>query len=339
MVSSNKKHFTIASDSIYAPSNGVPLTLDIELVPQPAPKVAWYENVTFFVAAIGLIGVLCTVWLGWWRMKKELSQALTLAKDARDYSRGQAEEDRKLAMDQANAERKHSADEAHRERIATARRIVYLDATKEVVKAHAIIGRLTQKTLTEIGSDNGLNDLSAAVAKVTILGGMNTILKSREVLNLINLTYLKALALTAPMQLTKDEISTMTSQREAASTNAENIQKKFKDLTRDGNYSQEASELAEESRILHARAVEYADAVVTLHEKFNEKHYEYIDFILNEFREIQKATDELIIMIRSELELETDTDALFQSTQNMYELAKRAAADLRDNVERLVKDY
>lgn len=338
MVTSNKKHFTIVPDSTYAPSSGVPITLNIELLPQPAPKVVWYENVTFLVATIGLIGVLFTVWLGWWRMKKELSQALVLASDARDYSRGQAEEDRRLAMEQANSERKHSADEAHRERIATARRIVYLDATKEVVKAHAFIGGLTQKNIAEIDSDKGLNNLAAAVSQITILGGMDTVLKSREVLSSINLVYFKALSLTAPMQIIKNEINTLTSQRDAASIDAENIQEKFRDMTRGGAYSREASQLAEHSRILHARVMECADAVVALHGELNEKQHNYIDFVLSEFYEIQKATDELIIMIRLELELKTDTVALVQSTQNMYGLAMRAAEDLRKDVETLIKD-
>lgn len=333
MGNSNEKHFIVISDKYGIPVSGTPITLDIKLMPQPTLKLAWFDNVAFVVAAIGLAGVLCTVFLGWWRMRKELSLALTLAKDAREYSKEQAQEDRNLAMEQANSERKHSADEAHRERIATARRIVYLDAAKEVVKANSYIGGLSSQAIGENDSNNAIDDLSAAISQITILGGMNTILKSREVQSLINLVYFKALGLTAPIKATKDKINIAISERDAAAVRASNIQEKFNDVTRGGAYPQEATELAEKSRILHAQAVEHANSVVSLHETYVQKQQEYIDFILNEFKEIQKVTDELIVMIRLELELPTDTAALFQSTLDMHAIAKRAVDDLRKSMD------
>jgi len=325
----------IVSDKSNIAPTGIPITLDIKLMPQPAAKTIWYDNVTFYVAVIGLTGVIFTVALGWWRMKKELALALTLAKDARNYSKQQAEEDRNLAMDQANAERKHSADEAHRERIATARRAVYLDAAKEVIKARAVLGGLPMKKIGEGGADEGLNDLSVAVAQITILGGMDTVLKSREVLCIINLVYFKALAMSVPMSIKKDSISTFIAKRDAAGKSAANMQEKFEELTRVNGYTDEAAELAEKSRILHDQAVEYANSVLSEHEDFTRQQYNYIDFIIKEIAEIQKGTDELIIMIRRELELATDSDALFESTVNMHSLVQKAADELRTTLEKV----
>lgn len=313
--------------------HGIPIVLETKSIPPPTAKFIWHENVTFLVAVIGLIGVLCTVGLGLWRMKKELALALTLAKDARNYSKEQAQEDRNLAMDQANAERKHSADEAHRERIATARRAVYLEAAKEVVRAHAFIGGLPMKNIGENNENEGLNELGVAVSQISILGGMDTVLKSREVLSLINLLYFKALAMTVPMSLKRDSINNLSSKRDAADKNASDMRQQFLERSRDGVYKKEVAELAENSRILYDQTVEYANNVVGEQNEFTKLQYEYIEFTIKELGEIQKGTDELIIMIRRELELDVDSEALFRSTLDTQALVQKAADELRTNLE------
>lgn len=328
-----KRYTLVMVDKSNNEKNGIPVAIETKPIPPPATKFIWHENATFLVAVIGLIGVLCTVGLGLWRMKKELALALTLAKDARNYSKEQAQEDRNLAMDQANAERKHSADEAHRERIATARRSVYLEAAKEVVKAHAFIGGLPMKNIGENNENEGLNELGAAVSQISILGGMDTVLKSREVLSLINLLYFKALAMTVPMSIKRASISTLSSKRDVTDKKASDMRQQFLDRSRDGVYIKEVADLAENSRILYDQTIEYANNIVSEQNDFTKLQYEYIEFVIKELGEIQKGTDELIIMIRRELELDVDSEALFKSTLDTQALVQKAADELRTNME------
>jgi len=125
--------------TIVASPDSRPATISISLTQAPPVKVNWYENVPVLIAGIGLFGVILTVGLGYWRMRKELGQALTLANNAREDSRKQADEDRELSREQAHKERQHSAAEAHRERIATSRRIVYLDAAKNTFAPYLLM--------------------------------------------------------------------------------------------------------------------------------------------------------------------------------------------------------
>lgn len=323
------KEVKLVVDKIASPIGGRPETYSITLAPAPTGQIEWYENapLPLVVALVGLIGVGMTVGLGYWRMKKELGQAAKLANDARDDSRDQADKDRTLTREQANNERQHSADEAHRERIATSRRTVYLEAAKQVTMSHWFLGDLPNQPITEIAYQEGLGNLGVAISQITILGEMGTVLKSREVHSLINQTFFKAMARTIPIASTKDDIATHGENRDLANEQVELLRKKLQMLV--GHYSKETAELQNALNEQLALAAKHANAVVDSHKILGQLQMSYFDFMLQEVVEINKCTDELIVMIRFELGLNTDSDALAQSSLTMHEQAKHAMDELR----------
>jgi hypothetical protein len=323
------KEVKLVVDKIASPIEGRSETYSITVAPASTGKIEWYENapLPLVVALVGLIGVCMTVGLGYWRMSKELGQAVKLANDARDDSREQADKDRTLTREQANNERQHSADEAHRERIATSRRTVYLEAAKQVTMAHAFLGGLPNQPITGIAYQEGLGNLAVAISQITILGEMGTVLKSREVHSLINQTYFKAMARTISIASTKDDIVNHGKNRDLANAQVEFINGKLQTLK--GHYSKDTADLGRALDKQLSLAVEHANAAVESHKILDQLQMSYFDFMLKEVVEINKCTDELIVMIRLELGLNTDSDALTQSSQAMHKQAKHAMDELR----------
>lgn len=324
---------TVALDKNSMPPDVRPLSLNITLTPAPPPKVEWHENVTIWVAGIGLIGVILTVGLGYWRMRKELGQALTLANDTRVYSGDQADKDRTLASEQANQERKHSADEAHLERIATSRRSVYLDALRDVVRAHAFLGGLPNQQPTEIDYNKGLTELSIAVAQIAILGEMKTVLKSREVLSCLNQLFLKAMIRIIPIASARNDIKAHSNALDAANAKVKISEDQLTEFARKNIHSKDSAQVAGAHRAALNNALEHSSAIVAVHKTLSEHQMSYFDFMLSEIGEINKYNDELIVMIRSELGLTTDSAALVESTRAMQAEAKQIMEKLVDLIE------
>jgi cbb3-type cytochrome oxidase cytochrome c subunit len=96
-----------------------------------------------------------------------------------------------------------------------------------------------------------------------------------------------------------------------------------------GHYSKETADLGRALDKQLSLAVEHANAAVESHKILDQLQMSYFDFILKEVVEINKCTDELIVMIRFELGLNTDSDALTQSSQAMHKQAKHAMDELR----------
>ncbi|EZP41011.1 hypothetical protein [Janthinobacterium lividum] len=335
MENNSTKPGIINIDKYKIPADDGKLSLNITLVTPPPQKIAIYENVTFLVATIGFIGVFLTVALGYWRMRKELKQALDLANAVRVDAREQANDDRELTRDQANQERQHSADEAHRERIATSRRIVYLDTAKQVVKANALLGSLMGKKINNNSALVELTDLGVAVSQITILGEMNTVLKSREVLSLINQSYFRAMAHSFPIASLNEEIRVFSEKNEKVRAEIEKTQEKINRLSLAGLDASGIFDLRESLKYNRKLSSEMASKIEDNYINLSKLHMSYFDFMLGEIKEINKGTDELIVMIRAELELSTDAVALAQSSLVMHSLATKAKDELKVAVEAL----
>ena len=322
-----------SSYSYFAPRDERYLAQNITLATKAPEKIEIYQNVTFVVAAIGFTGVILTVGLGYWRMRKELKQALDLANSARIDSREQADADRSIAVEQANKERQHSADEAHRDRIATSRRLVYLDTAKQVVRANTFLGSLMGKKINSESASVGLHDLGIAISQITILGEMETILKSREVLSLINQSYFRAMKHSFPISSLNDDIEKMTGKRDSVNAELGRVQDSFNYFMRRNIQSIEVANLESSLRHLKKLAADISEDIASAYEKLSHLHMTYFDFMLVEIKEINRGTDELIVMIRSELELKTDTGALTQSSLMMHALATKAQEDLKATID------
>lgn len=317
----DKKQDKIAINSTSIPLDPRPATLNLILTPAPLPKIAFYENPVFLAATIGFFGVALTFFLGWKRMIKELSQTEKLASDGRDYSR-----------EQANKEREHSASEAHNERIATSRRTVYLETARQIVKSHEFLGTLINHPIAEIDIQAGLNELAVAVSQIAILGEMGTILKSREVQNLINQTFLRAIVFSIPIASTKDEIATHTKNRENENSAIAIIQAELNDLAQRRDFSIKSAHLERELEKRLASVAKYSSDIAAEQTKLSQQKMSYLDFIFHELLTINTRTDELIVMVRRELGLKTDEAALAQSTQDTEENIKHAISDLKTSL-------
>ena len=307
-----------------------PATVNITLQPVPVPSPHLLETSTFWVALIGLIGVVMTVLVGVWRMRAELKHAALVRQDALS----EASASRALSIEEALANRLHSSAEAHRERITESRRKVYLVAAQQVVQSNALIAGLPHKVIGDVAILDQLKDLGVAVAQIAILGNMETLLKSRALLGLINKLFFKALPRTLPIASLKTDIAGQTRLYEESEKNSQRLSLELIALA-DGNrqHSIDSAKLLAELRLEQTSASALTDNMIELQAKLNHQQRLYLEFVLNGLEEVTTCTDELIILMRQELELHTDTVALTESTTQMRLQLRAAMSELNATID------
>ena len=312
----------------------VPLTrpsesLSITLTPPPLAVVPFYENVSFLVAIITLLGVWISLMAAARRTKQELTASESRMRTELGHAANQASIERDQSREQANLDRKHDATEAHKERITTARRSSYLDAVAELVKTQVFLGGLAKRDLTKLDISSEIGGLLIALAKVGILGEMKTIRQSRTLFGLLNQILFRGLAKVMPLASLSnsaslhDELYASTQleiQRILAAMTHHNETLKNDHLGFDAlQRSFEAQQTAAKHH--HAESVRANLALAD-----GQKEYGFE--LMKEMKVVAIQLDELIYSIRSELDLETDLDELKKLTSIAQAQAEEALKEL-----------
>jgi hypothetical protein len=166
-------------------------TVAVTLTPPPPAHVPLLENVVFWVAILSFLGVVLTLWQANRRMKQELQASDARLKTELEASANEATIERNQSRDQANLDRQHAADQAHQERISTARREVYLELISEMTKSQFALSLLPTQDIEKLDVQSGFAGLITAAAKISVLGEMDTVIRSRELLTSIQETMIR----------------------------------------------------------------------------------------------------------------------------------------------------
>jgi metal-responsive CopG/Arc/MetJ family transcriptional regulator len=280
-------------------------------LPTPAPLPA-LSNPAIVVPVVTFFGVLLTIWFGRWKTKTELTD-----------SRERWGIDRNDALDRIKTDREHAAEEARRERLTTARREVYLELIKEMTAASMALGGMPFQKGEDLDIQGGFQGFISAVARVAILGEMNTVLKSRELMNLVQQILYKKMPEIVEMRLVRTEQTKFNQANKLQLERSEGIKEFIKELIKDrkGETLNDWSELLTAS---DEKAKEYAATATTCQEAHAARARAYQRSMVDDTAEIAVKTNELIACIREELELKTDATVLASSTVEMYASAKDA---------------
>ena len=154
-----------------APGASAPATIAITL--QPAPSPPWWESSAVGVGALTLLGVVITIIFAHMRMRSELD---------------------------------HAAKEARVDRLSNTRREIYLEAVENLIKAQVFIGSLGKTDLFEPEYHKGMSPFMASANKVAVVGEVETVTRSRELVTIVNRLYFRALALLLPASLYKRRV-------------------------------------------------------------------------------------------------------------------------------------
>ena len=265
-------------------------TLSITLSPPQTPNVPLYQNVSLWVGLITFLGVLLTLIAAERRTKKEL---------------GASEERIRL-------ERQFSSERAHQERITTTRRTVYLELIDELLKLQQFLGSLaTSDNEPDFYSFGGL---SGAVAKISLVGEMGTVIMGRELVMAANRTVSKAMPMAMQLKTQKQVVKYHADQCGAAQAELTDLFSAINNLEDDAAEPEKLRVAAEKVKARFERhqadGLAATNVLITLVQS-------YSNLILTEWTTLNHKLDELIHAIRTELGLETSLERLYQSTAEM----------------------
>jgi hypothetical protein len=290
-------------------------------MPAPAPHLDWYGNPTIIVPALTFLGVMITVVLGVWKTNKELNTSQNKWKVDRDDAREKVEKDRN-----------HAAEEARKARLTTARREVYLELIKEMTTASMSLGGMAFREGEEIDIQAGFQGFISAAARVGILGDMRTVVKSRELMNMVTKLLYKKLPEAMELKALKSAQKKHQEAKNAQLERSADLRKVMTEVAHGSDFSDihmwmEALESSDAIvRQLSAEIVEFAEGYLTLAKRYQRS-------ILPDTAEIAQKTNELIECIRTELELATDPEVLKSTTKEMYADAAESVASMQNGIE------
>jgi hypothetical protein len=328
----------VASASQLA-AGSTPIALTITLNPPPPVTVPLYENVAVWIAAATLLGVCITLIAAARRTKQELAASTARMRIELDHAAAQATIEREQTREQAALDRQHDADEAHGERIITARRTVYIETIGELVKAQTFLGGLAKQDLTNLDISTGLGGLLTAVARISILGEMATVAKSRAVVSLINQALFKGLATVMPLGKLKSSITFHDKQYAATQFETERI------LAEMNNYNETLKNDKPGFDALQ-RSFDNQQAAAKLHSADSVKaklaladgEKEYGIAVMEDMKIVANRLDELACAIREELGLETSLEEFRRMTATMQKEAAAAMHELFIKVDAFRKE-
>lgn len=292
-------------------------TIAVQLMPAPVPRLTWQENPAIVVPVLTFVGVLITVGLGVWKTNKELTTSDNKWRVDRDDAREKVEKDRS-----------HAAEEARKARLVTARREVYLELIKEMTAASMALGGMAFQKGEEIDIQAGFQGFLSAAARVGILGDMNSVVQSRELMKMVMKVLYKKLPEVMELRTVKSEQQKLQDAKKKQLEKSEDIRRIMADLLQASRLVDVKpwSDALEQSEL---QTLQFDKDVSRYGDAYSELAKAYQRSILPDTAEIAQKTNELIECIRAELELMTDSEVLRSTTAAMYADAAAAVASLQ----------
>lgn len=225
-------------------------------------------------------------------------------------SADEANVERVQSREQANLDRKHAAEQAHLDRMTKARREVYSAAVVAIVDTYAYISNLPSGRYEEIDPTGAFSKLGTALAQVSILGEMDTVILTREVQANLTSLFWKAKEKIWPIVEVKTQI-------EALGVKLGPLKEKIDQLDSTNGTPAEAVFRMSEVYGNHSRCLQER---ITAYQRLAALHRDYASYLLVESIPIFERRDELFKLIRTELDLDTDLERLRASSANLHSL-------------------
>ena len=299
----------------------------------PPPQTPLYENVSVVAAVATLIGVGLNIWFAQIRSKNELDAAEARQKAALEHAATEAATEREQTRDQAALERKHSADEARLDRLTAARREVYLSAVEELVKTQAFLGGLAKADIGKLDVQAGLNGFLVAVNRVACVADMATAMKAREISTWYGTTLLANFGKLLPMVALRSDVEVEERFYEGTQVEIKRILATMVQYNeaRLNDPSAFAGLQASFERN-QALAAEYNEKLYVARRAVTDAEMAFNAAAMGEMRAVAEKLDELLIMVRAELELETDAALFKQQTAEAFNRMNESIKRLFDQV-------
>ena len=247
-------------------------------------------------------------------MRSELTAAAERAKAERD-----------LTAEQSRIDREDAATEAHKERIATTRRQVYLEAAEAIAKAQYFLASLPRQDLANFDYAGNIGPLATAVNKITVIGELETVKLSRELMKSISLTFMEAMADLLPMAQHKSELAVHASQLEVAQLEVKRILAAMQSHNESRGADRAAFDALTNSFNFFQKQCETEGAEVQLrHSQIALEQQRFSKFILEKMRELNAWLDLLSDSARREMCIPTDLETLQALSAVMHESAREA---------------
>jgi hypothetical protein len=297
-------------------------TLQITLTSKPPAPIDWYANPLLWVPFVTLLGVRWTIKAAERRSKAELEASENRLSKELQAKAAEAAIEREQTRDQARLDREHDAIQSHQERITKARREVYLELIHEMTKGQMWLTSLSTQNIEQIDTYAGVGGIIAATSKIALLGEMSTVEIARELLTSINLVLFKVIPDLIPINLMRSEKIENDLKLREANAEGERIDAELKELLSRNELSVRTASLRTQLREVRSDALRYANAANEAQQNFIRMQRKYNDSLIEDAVALAIKLDDLILAIRTELNLESSEERLRASMARMQSAAR-----------------
>lgn len=268
----------------------------IQVVLPPTAKIQFWENPSIVVPLATFVGVLCTIYFGWWKTKEEL----------------------KAAKEKADTDRTHAANQARQDRLTKARRETYLQLIKDMNVATLALSSLPIDSETGVDFETGFSGLLTAAGQVSILGEMDTVEKAREVVLLVQELRFRMQPTIIEIRSVKESASELRATLAKQSDIKEGLMETARDRILNGGQKYKGSSL-EKGLESTNESIKKKTVTLRAHEDAISAALEYYQGKVGmDMHDIIMKIDELIVCLRRELELETNEQVLLDTSERMH---------------------
>lgn len=191
-----------------------------------------------------------------------------------------------------------------------------------------LIGRMATTNVEELDIAGELEGLIAATSKISILGEMDTVEKSRELLTRINENLYKSLALSIPLRDCRNIVQVLEEQLARDQSTLKLLELEAYDLLLKRDMGQRSLECKHKKQSIESEIRRNSERLEIERSKLAGEYEKFAHLMLETAQSINHKVNELVILIRSELQLLTSEEKLIASSDSMQVAAERVIKQL-----------
>lgn len=227
----------------------------------------------------------------------------------------------------------HEASQNSEERKAVLRRNVYLQAAEEAVKASCYLGSLPQTDLSKVNLAAGLQSFYMASTKLQLIAEQKTSLLVQDLVAAYTELLFRLVVAVSPIQQLRVQIEICSGTQLKANKEIDRVLASMTQLNEAGKADQVVFEaLTKSYEFNRSLCDDAATELEGLFQDMNRRQLEFNQKLMSEMMMIGSLQQQLFVLLREELGIESDSDAYMQHMKTQEERMKQALNQFMDAI-------
>ncbi|PJC98606.1 hypothetical protein GQ37_009595 [Janthinobacterium sp. BJB1] len=209
---------------------------------------------------------------------------------------------------------------------------MYLELIAETAKSQASLGQLPMQEIGVLDTYTGFSGLIIATAKISLLGEMDTVIKSRELLTVIQETLQRAMVNLVPISDLKTTRKHHQEEQRLQQNHCDRLLPIVEDNARRQVYGVEHQSVALKLKFHQQESERHGRAAEVVMKAMSSANQKFIEILIAENKAITQKIDLLVFSMRKELELVTSLEELQRSSAAMGSAAEASVQGMFESL-------